>query len=213
MADNSLVLWDEDTQLAEIKKIFAPTLSPTEFQAFVGIGKSTGLNPFLKEIWAVKYGNGAASIFIGRDGYRKMAQANPDYDWHFVDSIYSKDSFKVVNGQPEHEYKLSDRGALVGAYALCMRKKSSRPNYLRVDLKEYTTGKSLWGTKPETMIKKVAEAQVLRMTFQDLFTGTYDESEEFDNSSARTLPETTATSDITKRISGKTEEVEVYVDE
>ena len=30
------------------------------------------------------------------------------------------------------------------------------------------------------MIKKVAEAQVLRMTFQDLFAGTYDESEEWE---------------------------------
>lgn len=59
------------------------------------------------------------------------------------------------------------------------------------------------------MIKKVAEAQVLRMTFQDLFANTYDESEEFDNSSGRTLPETTTTSDISKRISGKTEEVKV----
>lgn len=48
-------------------------------------------------------------------------------------------------------------------------------------LTEYATGKSLWVTKPETMIKKVAEAQVLRMTFVEEFNGTYDESEEWDD--------------------------------
>lgn len=210
MTENALAIWQDETKLAEIKKIFAPTLTTTEFQAFVGIGQSTGLNPFLKEIWAVKYGSGAASIFVGRDGYRKSAQANPDYDWHFVDSIYANDSFKVVNGQPEHEYKLSDRGALVGAYALCMRKKSSRPNYIRVDIKEYTTGQSLWKSKPETMIKKVAEAQVLRMTFQDMFGGTHDESEEFDNSS---ISDSVAPDDLTKKISGKTAAAEDVVDD
>lgn len=207
MSENSVVIWSDESKVAEIKKIYAPSLSPTEFQAFVGIGQSTGLNPFLKEIWAVKYGNNPASIFVGRDGYRKMAQANRDYDWHFVDSIYANDSFKVVNGQPEHNYKLSDRGTLIGAYALCMRKGSSRPNYTRVDFKEYNTSQSLWKTKPETMIKKVAEAQVLRMTFQDIFAGTYDESEEIETKNL------VAPTEIAKRISGKTEEVVDIVEE
>lgn len=177
MSENALVLWDEQSKLEEIKEIYAPTLTQTEFQAFVGVGKSTGLNPFLREIWAVKYGTSPASIFVGRDGYRKSAQANPNYDWHFVDSIYANDSFIIRNGQPEHNYKLSNRGALIGAYALCQRKGSSRPNYTRVDIKEYSTGKTLWTSKPETMIKKVAEAQALRMTFQEMFAGTYEESE------------------------------------
>lgn len=177
--------WNDEAKMAEVKKIFAPKLTDTEFQAFRGIGRATGLNPFLREIWAVKYGDGAASIFIGRDGYRKSAQANSEYDWHFVDAIYANDSFRVVNGEVNHDYRLTDRGALIGAYALCKRKTSSRPNYGQVLLKEYTTGKSLWTSKPETMIKKVAEAQVLRMTFQELFAGTYDEAEQWDDKSGK----------------------------
>ena len=47
-----------------------------------------------------------------------------------------------------------------------------------VDIKEYNTNQSVWKQKPATMIKKVAEAQWLRWTFQELFAGTYDESEE-----------------------------------
>lgn len=48
-------------------------------------------------------------------------------------------------------------------------------------MSEYNTGRSVWAQKPSTMIKKVAEAQVLRMTFQELFAGTYDESEQWDD--------------------------------
>jgi hypothetical protein len=52
--------------------------------------------------------------------------------------------------------------------------------YVFVELSEYSTGKSLWNSqtgKPATMIKKVAEAQALRMAFQDLLGGTYGEEE------------------------------------
>jgi hypothetical protein len=59
-----LIKWEDSTQLQEVKKLFAPDLTQDEFQTFVGIGKATKLNPFLREIWAVKYGKQAASIFI-----------------------------------------------------------------------------------------------------------------------------------------------------
>lgn len=176
---NDLVVWD-DKKLQEIKKLYAPNLTNDEFQIFAGIGKMTGLNPFLREIWAVKYGNAPASIFIGRDGYRKAAQASPLYDWHSVEDVRENDIFHIKNGEIIHEINMKDRWKLVGSYALAQRKGASRPNYVRVDLSEYNTGKSVWASKPSTMIKKVAEAQVLRMTFQDLFAGTYDEAEEWE---------------------------------
>ena len=176
---NELVIWD-DKKTLEIKKLYAPDLTNNEFQIFCEIGKSTWLNPFLREIWAVKYGSTPASIFIGRDGYRKSAQASPLYDWHSSEDIRENDTFSIKDGEVIHNMNMKDRGKLVWAYALAQRKGATRPNYTRVDLVEYNTGKSVWATKPSTMIKKVAEAQVLRMTFQDLFAGTYDESEEWE---------------------------------
>lgn len=182
--ENSMQLWQEAEKLQEIKELFAPNLTAGEFKTFVGIGVATGLNPFLREIWAVKYGD-RASIFIGRDGYRKSAQRSPDYDYHISDAIYSNDQFTVEDGIPKHEYSFqNDRGKLVGAYCVVKRKNSTKPNFTFVELKEYSTGKSLWVSKPATMIKKVAEAQALRMTFQELFAGTYDESEEFEDKQA-----------------------------
>lgn len=176
--NNELIIWDDNQKLGEIRKLFAPKLTDLEFQAFVGMGKATGLNPFTREIWSVKYQDSApAQIFIGRDGYRKSAQANPDYDYHQGDAVYDNDEFEVVDGQIKHRYTLKNRGNLVGAYCTVKRKKASRASYVFVELGEYNTHRSVWKDKPATMIKKVAEAQALRAAFQEQFAGTYSEDE------------------------------------
>lgn len=180
---SAMMIWDDAKKLEEIRKIFAPKLNTQEFEAFVGMGKAAGLNPFLREIWAIKYqDNAPAQIFVGRDGYRKAAQRHQEYEFHECDAVYSNDKFKrnSISGEINHEYNLKDRGELLGAYCIVKRKSSERHSYTWVKLSEYSTGKSLWNPqtgKPETMIKKVAEAQGLRATFQDLLGGTYGEEE------------------------------------
>lgn len=176
--NNSLTMWEDSQKINEIRKLFAPKLTESEFQYFVGLGKATGLNPFLKEIWSVKYDERTpAQVFIGRDGYRKAAQSHNEYDYHQSDAVYENDAFDVQDGLVKHSYKLTNRGNLVGAYCIAKRHKSSRPIYVFVELKEYSTGKSVWNGKPATMIKKVAESQCLRACFQDLLGGTYGEEE------------------------------------
>jgi phage recombination protein Bet len=179
--NNNIILWDDSTKLNEIRKLFAPKLTDMEFQFFVGMGKASNLNPFTREIWAVKYQDSApAQVFIGRDGYRKAAQRHPDYDYHQCDAVYENDTFKIFKGEVEHNYTLVNRGKLVGASCSVKRKASEKPMYVFVELSEYSTGKSLWHPqtgKPATMIKKVAEAQCLRACFQDLLGGTYGEEE------------------------------------
>lgn len=186
-------MWEDNAKLAEIRKLFAPKLTDMEFQFFVGMGKATNLNPFLREIWAVKYSDKeAAQIFIGRDGYRKSAQSHRDYDYHQCDAVYENDEFEMNDGVIKHKYNLKNRGELLGAYCIAKRKNSERPCYVFAELREYSTGKSLWrepglyknekgymsqGGKPATMIKKVAESQCLRAGFQELFAGTYGEEE------------------------------------
>ena len=108
----NISIWDDAESIEEIRKIFAPNLSVVEFKIFVATGKATGLNPYLKEIWAVKYDGKSAQIFIGRDGYRKSAQRQPSYDYHLADAVYSNDEFNVENGEVRHKYCLKDRGDL-----------------------------------------------------------------------------------------------------
>jgi phage recombination protein Bet len=172
-------VWMQQEIVKQIKHIYGRNLTESEFHIFLQIGRATKLNPFLKEIWAVKYGNTAAQIFIGRDGYRKSAQSHLDYDYHQADAVYSNDKFEIVKGEISHNYSLSDRGNLLGAYCIVKRKSAEKSTYVFCDLKEYSTGKSLWTTKPATMIKKVAEAQALRMAFQGLFAGTYSDAEDW----------------------------------
>lgn len=171
-------IWTDQQSLNDIQQscVVGGKLSPTELKTYIQIGLATGLNPFLREIWAVKYGN-QANIFVGRDGYRKSAQRHPLYDHHVVDAVYSNDNFEKTETGVKHTYNLKDRGKLLGAYCTVKRKNSEQACFVYVDFAEYTTGRALWKDKPATMIKKVAEAQALRMAFQELFAGTYAEEE------------------------------------
>lgn len=173
----NIAMWEDKAKLAEIRNIYAKNATDTEFAMLVGIGKATGLNPFLREIWLVKYGNSAAQIFIGRDGYRIAAQRQPDYDYHIVDAVYSNDKFALVDGEIRHQYEVIDRGHMLGAYCYVKKRSSSKAMYVFVEAGEYDLKQGLWKTKPATMLKKVAEAQAIRMAFQSTFAGTYAEEE------------------------------------
>ncbi len=175
-------LWDEHNEktMAQIRQICPATLTEQEFITFVGIGMATQLNPFLKEIWAVKFTPQApAAIFIARDGYRKIAKRSADYEVHVADAVYQHDTFDVDAGVIKHSYSLKDRGRLTGAYCWIKLKSTDIKPYVYVEFNEYDKKQSLWLSKPATMIKKVAEAQALRMVFNEL-AGTYDESEQWD---------------------------------
>jgi phage recombination protein Bet len=156
----------------------------------------------MRELWCIKYGDSPAQIFVGRDGYRRSAQANPNYDYHHVEGVYSNDDlhYSVTTGEVHHKQDFKNRGNLLGAYCIVKKKNSSRPTYVFVDLKEYDTGKSLWASKKATMIKKVAEVQCLRMAMQEIFGGTYDESEMPQEKEIN--PEVQATVDHHKTIEG-----------
>lgn len=212
--NNGITLWEDTNKLSEIRKLFAPKLTEMEFQYFVGLGKAAGLNPFLREIWSVKYDEKSpAQVFIGRDGYRKAAQAHSEYDYHQSDAVYENDVFEVQDGLVKHSYKLTARGALIGAYCIAKRHKSSRPIYVFAELKEYSTGKSIWGTKPATMIKKVAESQCLRACFQDLLGGTYGEEEmsnvQMENNNMRVINGETQTERLKSLLNNNTASVPI----
>ena len=179
----------------EVKAIVAPKLNNTEFGFFMALSKALGANPFKREIWAIKYGTEPAQVFCGRDFYRRKAQEQKDYKGHVVECIRKNDEFAVkreINlstGETKiseviHNYGI-DRGELLGAYCIVFREGKS-PTYVNVPLAEFQQRKkggeitTMWKTKAETQIKKVAESLTLRMAYQDVFGGTYDESEKWE---------------------------------
>lgn len=187
----ALVDWSDKETLLQIRESYGKNLNDGEWKLFMGLGMATKLNPFLREIWAVKYGNNPASVFVGRDGYRRSAQAHPEYEYHYAMAVYANDGFSLRNGQVEHEFSGGDRGALIGAYCVVKRKSASKEAVTYVTLSEYVQKFGVWTTKPATMIVKVAEAQGLRASFQELFAGTYEESENWkDDAVERPMPDT-----------------------
>lgn len=162
-------------RIDDIRKVFKDGLKLTEaeFEFFKGLGLATNLDPFRKEIQVIKYGAAPAQIFVGRDGYRTIALKHPDYDYHQSDCVYDNDAFEIKNGEVNHCYNVKNRGKLMGAYCIVKRKSSSKTVYHFVNFIEYTTGKNLWASKPETMIKKVSEAHSLRAAFPEELGGTY----------------------------------------
>lgn len=177
-----LTLWDDKNELSEVKKMFGSSLSEGEFMTFVKMGKALNLNPFLRQIYAVKYGSNPAQVFVGRDGYLVNAVRHPQYNGIISSAYYSNDIMKrLPDGTIHHESNYNNRGKLIGAYAIVHRKDLDFPIVKEVLLSEYNTGKSVWAKMPETMIKKVAEAQALRFAFPEMFAGTWHEAEAWEN--------------------------------
>lgn len=175
--------WHNQEILDELKGMYGKDLTDVEWLIFVGIGKTTGLNPINREIWAYKFGSAPATIFIGRDGYRVVASRHPRYLAHTVEAVYETDDF-IINQDGSYSHKLTvknafaDRGKLVGAYCIVSYRDTDKTIQVMIpNSKGYNKGRSTWNDIPDTMLKKVAEAQALRMAFPEQFNGTYHEYE------------------------------------
>ena len=132
-------------QVQLIRDMCARDCTDNEFLLLMQLAKTYQLDPFAKQIWAVKYGNNPAAIFCGRDGFLAIAHRSGKFDG--MESGTRKDGDDLVG------------------WCRVYRKDMSRPFEVEVSLSEYSTGKNLWQTKPKTMIVKVAESHALRRAF------------------------------------------------
>jgi phage recombination protein Bet len=159
-----------------IKKTIAPDLNKTEFEYFLKLSKSLGLNPLLKQIWAVKFGNRPASIFTGRDGFLRIAHESGKFAGMRTKALIQNKNGEIV----ESDISIDDK-QLVGAICYVYRTDWEQPLVQAVRLKDFDKGQSNWNTMKEVMIKKVAESMALRKAFS--IYGVYAE-EEFDQNYA-----------------------------
>jgi phage recombination protein Bet len=132
-------------QIQLIRDMCARDCTENEFLLLMQLAKTYQLDPFAKQIWAVKYGNNPAAIFCGRDGFLAIAHRSGKFDG--MESGTRKDGDDLIG------------------WCRVYRKDMSRPFEVEVSLSEYSTGKNLWQTKPKTMIIKVAESHALRRAF------------------------------------------------
>jgi phage recombination protein Bet len=154
-------------EVAVVKASIAKGTSDTELAYFLNVCKSVGLNPFLKEIWCYKDGNGNVLVFAGRDGFLKKAQESER--WTGITSAYvcENDTFEmdIPAGKVVHTFGWKDRGKIVGSYAICRPKGCEFTTVFWAEIKEYDKGRSTWNTNKAAMIVKVAEAHALKQAY------------------------------------------------
>jgi phage recombination protein Bet len=135
-------------RIALIKAKVAPDATNTEFELLMYIANKYDLDPLLKEIWLVKFGNSPAQIYAGRDGYLKIAHRSGHFDGMETKVNMSADGTKIES-----------------ATCTIWRNDMQHTISSHVLFNEYSTGKNLWATKPAVMIGKVAESVALRKAF------------------------------------------------
>lgn len=145
-----------------------------EVTMFLSLCKFQKLNPFLKEVYLIKYGNSPATMVVGKDVLLKRAMRSPKYEGMQAGIIVLTADGKLT--EREGTFFLENE-SLVGGWAKVFIKGYSTPIYTSVSIKEYSTGQSNWKTKPATMIRKVALAQALREAFPEEMAALYDATE------------------------------------
>jgi len=148
------------------------SVTDPEIMMFMKLCQHQNLNPFLREVYLIKYGTQKATMVTGIETFLKRASHNQKYRGHEV----------TCEGQVPN--MTATCKVYVDGYTI--------PISATVDYEEYVGQKdeyidnrktgnkivnSMWQSKPRTMLKKVAEAQALRKAFPDDFAGMYSSEE------------------------------------
>lgn len=129
-----------------------------EFALFLEFAKSTGLNPFKREIWCIKTNSGL-QIMTGINGYMTVANNHPAFDGM------------------ETEVTHDDKGNLVSAVARVWRKDRRFPSTGTALAREFMGQSPIWRRMPSHMLLKVAKSIAIREAFPQELGGTYTAEE------------------------------------
>jgi len=165
-----------DEQKRLISTTIAPGCSPDELRLFAYHCQRTGLDPFSKQIYAIKRG-GRMTVQAGIDGLRAIAERTGQLD--------GCQRFWCGDDGEWKEVWLSDK--LPAAAKCVIHRKGCRHPFVGVALfRDYNGGSGLWTKMPTVMLGKVAEAQALRSGFPADLSGLYS-SEEMDQADAKPI--------------------------
>lgn len=154
-----------------------------EIRLFMELCKYQRLNPFVGEAYPIKFGN-EFQMVVGYETYKRRAEENPTYRGRKSGIVVVR-SGSVIQKEGTCLYPSEE---LIGGWCrvFVQRPEFKDEMYKEVALAEYQKMKdgkpsANWGTKPATMIEKVAVSQALRAAFPTDYQGLYT-AEEFGES-------------------------------
>lgn len=172
MADEALVIYENGNEIVYkpemvnvIKKTVAKNATNEELYMFLSLANRYNLDPFAKEIWFIKY-NGETRIETGRDGYLSIAKKDPDFLGIQSFVVHENDTFELDVQMGEvvdviHKFGHTERGEIVGAWAVAKTKHGNTYEYLPFSESKQANS-PVWKKHPTLMMKKVVESVVLK---------------------------------------------------
>ena len=142
--------------LNTIKATVAKDLTDAELALFIEHCKGTRLNPYKKEVWAIKAG-GRLQVMTGIAGFLAIANNHPMFD-----------GMEVEVDNDEKPTKATCR---------VWRKDRKFPAVGVALLKEYGRETPIWKQMPRVMLTKVAKSIAIREAFPTELNGIYTEEE------------------------------------
>lgn len=139
------------------------------------------LNPLAGDAYMTTYknkmtGKVEASVIVSKDYFVRTATQQPGFDGIRAGVVvWDKRAGDMRYREGTIYSKAQEQ--LVGGWAEVYDKARSHPSRAEVSLEEYDQHRSLWKTKPATMIRKVALVQALREAYPGAYGGIYDRDE------------------------------------
>ena len=157
-------------------------ITDQEINYFMHLCRARKLNPFVKEVYLIKYGTQPAAMVVSRDALEKRAIKHKDYNGKKTGLwILKKDTGELE--KRDGTIYVKSKEEIIGAWCTVYRKNWENPVIVEVNFDEYVQRKSdgkpntNWENKPVTMITKVAKAQALREAFIEDLDGMYEAEE------------------------------------
>lgn len=158
-------------QIDVIKKTIAKDASQLEFDLFMNIARSSGLNPFHRQIFFVRRG-GVGQTTASIDGLRLIAHRTGEYRGQVGPLWCGEDG--------EWKDVWTSKDLPVAAKVGVWRHGFSEPLWAVANFQAYNANTPIWKKMPELMIAKCAESLALRRAFPLEMSGIYS-NEELEN--------------------------------
>lgn len=151
---------------------------PADVVRFMATCRARGLNPLAGDCYMTVYQGASGksvSTVVSKDYFVRTATQDPSFDGMRAGIVVMGKDGQLSYREGCICGRQTER--LVGGWAEVLVRGRSVPSRAEVSLEEYDQHRSLWKTKPATMIRKVALVQALREAFPAKFGGVYDRDE------------------------------------